>query len=180
MILTSRFKSICLLFVVGNFIFPCFDASAYEIESRYATIIYSSERDLKKFNQKLYMGRLKSQVRISSDTVTEEVSAKIDFIVQKVMSVLDMIPSDLRFSIVIHPNVQEVQSEFKRLYKIHVDYIAFYSPSQNRIFYSAESTNLQVVSHEIAHVVIENYFTISPSQRVQEVMAQFAENHIND
>ncbi len=181
MILTSRFKSTCLLLLLGILIFPCFNVFAYEIESRYATIVYSSEKDLKKFNKELYMGRIKSKIRINGgDMITDEVIAKIDFIVQKVMTVLDMRLRDLKFSIVIHPNVREVRSDFKRIYKINVDYIAFYSPSRNRIFYSAKDANLQVVSHEIGHVVAENYFTISPPQRIHEVMAQFAEKHITD
>jgi len=127
------------------------------------------------------MGRLKSRIKLSSgDTIKDEVIAKINFIVQKVMNVLDMRPSNLKFSIVIHPNVKEVQSDFRRIYKINVDYIAFYSPSRNRIFFSAKNATLPVVTHEIGHVVVENYFTISPPQRIHEVMAQFAEKHITD
>jgi len=37
-----------------------------------------------------------------------------------------------------------------------------------------------VLAHEIGHVVVENYFTISPPQRIHEVLAQFAERHVTD
>ncbi|MCK5098348.1 MAG: hypothetical protein KAR45_09605, partial [Desulfobacteraceae bacterium] len=66
------------------------------------------------------------------------------------------------------------------IYNIDVKYIAFYSPSKNRVFYSADNAYLRVVAHEIGHVVAENYFTISPPQRIHEVMAQFAEKHVTD
>ena len=155
---------------------PCF---GLVLESRHATITYQHSNDLRNFNDRLDMGRLGSFIK-SSDTVEEEVTAKIDFIVGKVMTVLDMFPLPLKFYIVIRPDVQDVRSDFKRLYKMDVDYIAFYSPSRNKVFYSAADTRLGVVAHEIGHVVVENYFTVSPSQRVHEVMAQFAEQHIAD
>lgn len=155
---------------------PCF---GLVLESRHATIAYQHPKELRIFNDSLEMGRLASFIK-GSDTVEEEVAAKIDFIVGKVMSVLDMFPLPLKFYIVIRPDVQTVQSDFKRLYRMDVDYIAFYAPSRNKVFYSAADTSLGVVAHEIAHVVVENYFTVSPSQRVHEVMAQFAEQHIAD
>ena len=149
------------------------------LESRYATITYQDVKDLRDFNDDLYMGRLRSQVK-KSDTLEEEVIAKIDFIVEKVMVVLDMYPPQLQFSIVIHAGVKGVRADFRRIYKIDVDYIAFYSPSQDTVFYSADDAGLRVVAHEIGHVVVENYFTISPPQKIHEVMAQYAEQHVTD
>ena len=93
---------------------------------------------------------------------------------------LEMFPKKLGFSIVIQPDAREVQKDFRRLYGVDVNYIAFYSPSKNRVFYSADNGSLRVVAHEIGHVVVENYFTISPPQRIHEVLAQFAERHVTD
>lgn len=149
------------------------------LESRYATITYDSIRDLRRFNNELYMGSLKSQVK-RSDTVEEEVVAKINFIVEKAMLVLDMFPARLEFAIDIKPDVAAVKNEFKKLYKINVDYIAFYSPRENTIFFAAREGELKVVAHEIGHVIVENYFKISPPQRIHEVLAQYAEKHITD
>lgn len=127
------------------------------------------------------MGRLQSKIRKSmGDTLEDNISVKIDLIVEKVMAVLDMYPPQLKFSIVIHPNEKEVTKSFRQLYLIDVDYIAFYSPSENKVFYSANNGNIRVVAHEIGHVVAENFFTISPPQRIHEVMAQFAERHVTD
>lgn len=127
------------------------------------------------------MGPLKSRIKRSSgDTIEDEVISKINFIVEKVMSTLDMFPPGLKFSIVIHPNVKEVQRSFREIYHVDVDYIAFYSPSKDRVFYSAKDATLRVVAHEIGHVVAENYFTISPPQKIHEVMAQYAEMHVTD
>ncbi|OQY52996.1 MAG: hypothetical protein B6230_01515 [Desulfobacteraceae bacterium 4572_89] len=163
---------------VTFFVFQC---QAFELKSRYATITYNDHADLRRFNKELYMGRLKSMVkRQGADTIEDEVVAKINVIVEKSMVVLDMYPPRLTFSIVILPDEDTVQRDFRRLYNINVDYIAFYSPHRNRVFYSADNARLRVVTHEIGHVVVENYFKISPPQRIHEVLAQYAEKHIND
>ncbi|HKK99147.1 MAG TPA: hypothetical protein VJ943_02775 [Desulfotignum sp.] len=162
-------------------LFPQKTALAYEVTSRYATIIYHDQAALKKFNRTLYMGRLSSRMpKQGVDTIEDEVAAKINFIVEKTMAVLDMQPPNLRFSLVIHPGTRQVQQDFKKLYKIDVNYIAFYSPSENRIFFSANNARLRVVAHEIGHVVVQNYFVISPPQHIHEVLAQYAETHITD
>ncbi len=157
------------------------DATAVDLESRYAVISYEDHNALKRFNKELYMGRLSSQMPGSADgTIEGEVVAKIDFIVEKVMVTLDMILPRLRFTIMIHENESLVQKEFRDIYGVDVDYIAFYSPSLNKVFFSAGTSALRVVAHEIGHVVAENYFPISPPQRIHEVMAQYAEQHITD
>ncbi|MCP3872196.1 MAG: hypothetical protein GY699_03445 [Desulfobacteraceae bacterium] len=177
----NRFNSIFAIILFGMLFFFAFNSYAIELESRYATIIYYDHDDLREFNDELYMGRMKSRMnRSGGDSIEDEVVDKINFIVEKVRRVLDMFPRGLRFSIVIRPNVREVKQDFKRLYHINVNYIAFYSPSKNRVFYSADNANLRVVAHEIGHVVVENYFKISPPQRIHEVMAQFAESHVTD
>lgn len=157
------------------------DPSAVVLESRYATIKYFSADALDEFNDELYMGPLRHQLSGAHDgTLEGEVMAKIDLIFEKVMLAMDMYPPELRCTIVIHPDVDGVHDDFKALYGIDVGYIAFYSPSRNAAFYSAENTNLDVVSHEIGHVVAENYFVISPPQKIHELLAQYASAHVTD
>ncbi len=177
----KRFVFIPVLCLVGMGFFACFQAAyAMEIQTRYAVVAYTDIDDLRDFNDELYMGRLGSNVRKTGDTLEEEVAAKIDYIVEKVMTVLDMYPNPLKFSIQIYPSENAVQQEFLRLYHVRTDYIAFYSPSKDKVHYSANNGRLRVVTHEIGHVVAEHYFTVSPPQRIHEVMAQFAEKHITD
>jgi hypothetical protein len=155
---------------------PC---RGFEIESRFATIEYKSLDALQEFNHELYMGRLRSRVQ-KADTLEQEVANKLDYIVEKTMGVLDMHPSQLKFRVVIHPSRKGVQQDFKRLYGMDVNYIAFYAPAKNIVFYSARKANLRVVTHEIGHVVAEHYFKVSPPPKIHEVMAQYAEKHITD
>ncbi|MFH1155472.1 MAG: hypothetical protein V1793_16825 [Pseudomonadota bacterium] len=164
---------VTLLFVVP--------ASGFEIKTEYATITYESEDALRVFNNKLYLGKLKYMMKNQkNETVEDEVISKINLIVEKVETVLSMYPANLHFDITIHPTTDGVQQVFYDAYKKKVDYIAFYSPKRNTVFYSANNATLRVVSHEIGHVVAENYFAISPPPKIHEVLAQYAESHITD
>ncbi len=173
---------IVLILSVFALVFPGVRFSfGHEIKTRYTTITYDSPSTLKKFNYKLYMGRLKYLLKgKKNDTIEEEVKNKIDLIVEKSETVLDMYPHNLKFFIVITPSAEGVQDHFMRLYKKKVNYIAFYSPGANTVFYSADNARLRVVTHEIGHVIAENYFAISPPPRIHEVLAQYAEKHITD
>jgi len=175
-----RFYPVYAIIFMGILFSLPLDCAAFEIKSRYATITYFDNKTLRKFNNKLNMGRLKSRIKGPNDTIENEVASKINFIVEKVRAVLDMFPPKFKFSMVILSGVKEVQQEFRKIYNVNVGYIAFYSPSRNRVFFSANNGVLRVVAHEIGHVVAENYFKISPPQRIHEVLAQFAEAHITD
>lgn len=176
----NRYLYISLVAILGLSL-SVLECPGVELNSRYATITYHDPGALKKFNKKLYMGTLRSMVkRQGPDTIEQEVVAKINVIVEKAMTVLDMYPPQLKFSIVIEPDEEAVQRHFQRLYKIDVNYIAFYSPGKNRVFYSADNGRLRVVTHEIGHVIVENYFKVSPPQKIHEVLAQYAEKHINE
>lgn len=152
-----------------------------KIQTRYTTITYSDLKALRKFNSTLYMGNLTYLLKEKkNETIQDEVKNKIDLIVEKVETVLDMYPPRLRFQIVIHGSTNGVQESYRNLYNREVNYIAFYSPGDNTVFYSANNASLRVVTHEIGHVVVENYFDISPPPKIHEVLAQYAEIHISD
>lgn len=173
----------CTVIISGICLFvPVAGQQSHQIQSRYAVITYDSPQTLRTFNKKLYVsGGLKSQVqKQGTDTIEDDVKAKINVIVEKVMVVLDMYPANLKFSIVIHPDKSGVAGSFMQIYKKKVNYIAFFSPSQRTVFFSADNGMLRVVAHEIGHVVAENYFAVSPPPRIHEVLAQYAEKHVTD
>jgi hypothetical protein len=156
-------------------------ARGLELETRYATVVYEDVSVLRKFNNKLNMGRLNYLLYgKTSETVEDEVRNKIDLIVEKAETVLDMYPDNLKFTIEIHKSTKGVQDAHFRIYGTKVDYIAFYAPVEDTVFYAAKKTTLRVVAHEIGHVVVENYFEVSPPVRIHEVLAQYAEMHITD
>lgn len=158
-------------------------ASSYgaELESRYTTIVYEKEDLLQRFNDSVRLRSLSYLMRNrSSLTVADEVGNKVDVIVERVQKVLEMFPKPLKFKVVLLASDSDVARLYKNKYGHSADFIAYYSPKEKTAFISVSDVNLHVLAHEMAHVVVDYYFGISPSAKIHEVLAQFAETHIED
>ncbi|MFA7062419.1 MAG: hypothetical protein WC156_16560 [Pedobacter sp.] len=127
------------------------------------------------------MGNLSHIMRYKkSITWQDEVKNKIDVIVERVVVVLDMRPSAIRFKLVLLPTDTEVQKVYKEKYNKNVDYIAFYAPKEKTIYVSVSDIRIGVFAHELGHLIIDLYYNVSTPIRIQEVLAQFVETHLMD
>ncbi|TWI68202.1 hypothetical protein LZ24_02576 [Desulfobotulus alkaliphilus] len=163
-------------------IFPVFQpvALSYELVTAYANIIYQDKETLEKFNRRINPGRLRFFMPQTDGSLEGEVKAKIDLITHRVQTVLDMYPENLRYNIYLVEDRRQVQAIYKNLYRTDKDYIAFYSPQLNTVYISPDRMNITVLAHEIGHVVVENFFDISPPERIHELLAQFAERNLGN
>jgi hypothetical protein len=167
--------SLLLLFITSE---PC---TALQIKTRYATIIYNNEIDLHRFNEEFYLGKYGYLLRKDAiGSVSDEIRFKTDLIVERVKSILDMFPENLEFRIVICSSGMEIEKVHKVIYGKETKYSAFYSPEINTIFFSVDDMELSTVAHEFAHVIMTNYFTISPPVKIHELLSRYAAKHIKD
>ena len=155
-------------------------SAGQELKTRYADIYFSDYNLLRSFNKKLYLGRqlnylLRNRRLI---TVSDEVSAKVDIIVEKVETVLDMFPRFLHFSLVLLPSAKDVQHVFYKKHGVRCNYIAYYSLTEKTVYISVHNVNLRVFSHEIGHMVVDHYFKVRPPYKIHEILAQYAEKHV--
>lgn len=156
---------------------------AAELETRFATIIYENQEILHEFNNEVSSGSglmLFSSRRPTSLNIVDEVKNKLDGIVEKVELVLEMFPANLRFVVVLLPSDRDVQRVYLEKYQKKVDYIAFYMRKTKTMYLSVDDVSLTVLAHEIAHVVVDHYFDISPPTKIHEMLAQYASTHIYD
>lgn len=156
--------------------------AAGQAEGRYVTLHYTSREHLKSFNEKLDLGRkLSGQVGEKNIvTIEDEVLAKLDTVMEKVEVVLDMFPADLRINVVLLEAEDDVSQVFAQKYGKQANHIAYYSLSEDTIYISVEDTRLAVIAHEMAHAIVDHYFTERPPYNIHELMAQFAEKHVTD
>ena len=156
--------------------------NAADLESRYATIHYDNEQQLRKFNSELFLGRnLAFRLREKNIvTFQDEITAKIDLLIDQVQIVLEMFPDKIKFDILLFDNSDEAQKELLHRYGKKVDFISFYSRRDNTLYLSAKDAELKVVAHELGHVVLEHYFKNSPPVKIHELLAQYAASHIAD
>jgi hypothetical protein len=156
-------------------------SSGYELKTQYATVVYEKEEQLRTFNREVSLGSLSYLLRNrKSITVEDEVRNKLDVIIDKVQTILDMYPGGLNFRIILLSTDAEVRKAYRDRYGSSVDYIAFYAPRDKTVFISVADIRLGVLAHELAHVVINHYFLNSPPRKINEVLAQFVETHLKD
>ena len=156
--------------------------SAKEARSRYITLVYATQKQLEDFNDNVDLGRKLNQLVRKKNVVTveDEVLAKLDTILEKAETILDMFPDNLHVTVVLLDDIKEVSQVYKQKYGKDVDHIAYYSLSEDTIYFSVKDARLRVVAHEIGHAIVDHYFDVQPPYHIHELMAQFVEKHISD
>ncbi len=154
-------------------------ADAAEINTAFAVIKYTDEAQLKTFNKKVGssgfgfgFGR--------KNTGTPEATARkqVNQLIGRVQEILDMRPKKLRFTITILDTPQQVQAVYQQRYGRKVDFIAFYSPGDETVYFSLKKLRRTVFAHEIAHAVIDRYFEKAPPTKIHELLAQYVEKQL--
>ncbi len=172
-----------IVFIVTFFCTLTFAAGSYcgSLESRYATIMYDNDSLLKEFNSGVRMGSLSYLMGNRSNmTVADEVRNKVDVIVEKVQVVLEMYPSTFKYKVVLLDSAKEVRKVYQSKYGREVGFISFYSPGDKAVYISTDDVDLRIFSHETAHAIIDQYFKVSPAVKIHELLAKYAESHIED
>lgn len=155
---------------------------AKEAKSRYVTLSFSSQKLLTDFNESIELGRKLNQYSRKTSVVTaeDEVLAKLDTIIEKAETILEMFPDQLLIRVILLGDSADVARVFREKYGKNVNYLAFYSLSENTIYISVDDAKLVVLAHEIGHAIVDHYFKVRPPYNVHELMAQFVEKHISD
>ncbi|MEE4242993.1 MAG: hypothetical protein V2I36_16140 [Desulfopila sp.] len=173
-----RISALTLLLILSQVI--C--AFAFEQKSRHATLRYSDPKLVREFNDRVYFGRSLLRILRKRNVVTseEEGMAKIDIIIEKAMVVLDMFPDNMHITVVLLPRASDVARVYKERYGRSANHIAYYSLSEKTIYLSVSNVNLEVISHEVGHAVVDHFFKVRPPYNIHELMAQFTAKHIQD
>lgn len=151
--------------------------------SRYVTLQYNGDVELlKDFNNEIVLTRKLRYYLNKKRTVTveDEVLAKLDIIIEKAETLLDMFPPNLHITIVLLPTRKDVAAIYKQKYGKDVNHIAYYSLKEKTIYVSVDNASLRVITHEIGHALVDHYFDVRPPYTMHELMARFAEQHIDD
>lgn len=177
--MSRTWTTIALLLVFG-IIQTDQSAHGKELKTSYATISYDNDDVLSKFNKKIYLSRqLRLMLRNKKIfTVQDEVKGKVDLVVEKIESVLEMFPDVLYFNMNVLETSGDVQKVYQTKYGRRVDHIAYYSLKEKTIYISTEDANLRVMAHEIGHVVIDHYYKTPTPSKIHEVLAQYAEKYV--
>lgn len=167
----------CLLLLVG-LVLP---AQLYAHHTReHVTLQCDSEQVLDEFNKKLELGpRLCTLVEQRKYvTVEDELTAKFNAIIEQAKVVLNMYPRNLHVKVVILPTAKDCSAIFAKKYGLRENKIAYYSLSENTIYISASDARVGVLAHELAHAIVDFYFSVRPPYHIHELLAQSVEQHL--
>lgn len=151
-------------------------------KNKHVTLQCASEQLLRAFNEKLKLGPKLSYLMKNQDIVTveDEVTAKLNVIIEQAKVILDMYPKDLHINVIILPTTNACSDHFASKFGHQGEQIAYYCLSEDTIYISAEDARLGVIAHELAHAIVDFYFSKQPPYHVHEMMAQSVETHIED
>ena len=154
------------------------------VNSLYCTVFFRDGVDLAAVNDridtyKIDYGLTEKPVRGGDDT-KDEIAYKFDLIFSKVQEILDMRPKDLRMNVRIYRGQDDLDRVYVEIFRQDNRFIAYYVFKINTLFASEDKVSANVLAHEIAHCVVDHYFSVIPPTKVAEMIAQYADVHIRD
>ncbi len=148
--------------------------SAHKIESRHFTIYCAPQLDPEELARQLGIHPLDKL--ISGGSYQNDLGGMIDTLFSQVCDILDMQLYSFHGTVKICGDLKQVNAIYRNLFdKDLVNTHSFYVTSLNTVYVSAEHFKREVLGHEIGHAVISHYFVVSPSVKIQEVLAVFVE-----
>jgi len=132
----------------------------HEFNTKYTKIHYSQEKDINDFIWKI--GGQK--IEFSEDSGLA--SNRVDRIIEKVETILDMYPKNFRVNIYLYRG------------PIEPNKAAFYDYKTKSIHISVEYATDGVLAHEAAHAVINQHFNPPPPSKVQEILTQYVDKYL--
>ena len=154
------------------------------VNSIYCTVFFKDGVDPAAVNDridtyKVDYGLTEKPARAGNDA-KDEIAYKFDLIFFKVQEILDMRPKDLRLNVRIYKGQNDLNRVYVEIFSQDNRFIAYYVFKINTLFTSEEKISANVLAHEIAHCVIDHYFSVIPPTKVAEMIAQYADAHIRD
>jgi hypothetical protein len=176
----DRFRA---AFFLGLFVLAALPAFADETwnksyQTRYTEILYAHDEELHRFTADIGTGL--SFWSASSKKNPLLVKSRVDSVTDAVIRILDMRPVELNFSIRIYPSQADLDIMYRRMGMMTAAPPAFYSHSSKSISVSLENISSRILAHEIAHAVICAYFGSPPPRRMQEILAQYVDEHLEE
>jgi hypothetical protein len=98
----------------------------------------------------------------------------------RVKELLDMQPIMPKLKLRIFKNRGELNDEYFRIFNTRGNCPSFYVYKYNTIYTSEADISDSILAHEMAHAVIDHYFTVIPPRGVAEVLASYVDIHLEE
>jgi len=153
------------------------------METQFFTISYPKEIDIKRINRRIDTRFIDVDLpdSLPSKRHPEQLLAyKLDQIFRKVERILNMYPRGIHVNVKIYQSPEELPKIGDGITRGVNRATSFYIHKQITIYTTVKNISEAVLSHEIAHSIIDHYFVILPPRKIQELLATYVETHLED
>jgi hypothetical protein len=148
------------------------------------TFIAEPEVNIKKFSRNISLRRISTRLKFKQDMLSPDLSEaqkdlvwKFYVIYARVQDILNMHPvKQQNVTIHIYQDFNKIKNEFKEAKKVP----AFYYHRKLTLFLNTKLCDEHILAHELAHVIICQYFFIEPPANTQEILAIYCDSHLED
>ncbi|MFC1708738.1 hypothetical protein ACFL2J_01575 [Candidatus Omnitrophota bacterium] len=187
---------IIVLLIVTFFFFPgdiCLaadyswleDAGWRVAKSEYCTILLHPDVKIERVNNSIrirFYSLDKSTFSSQGKTVEKQLAEKIDRIFKKVERVLDMYPDKININLKVFKTQAQLDEEYAKIFGENDNMlrISYYIHKYSTIFTTEQAIREGVVAHEMGHAIADHYFLVKPAGKIKELLAQYAEIHLEE
>lgn len=153
--------SLSSILIISLLSHPAFSQSKDKMfRTKFTTVYYTDDKDFSDFLWRIGGERFE----FSSDIAIA--SSRIDRIVDRVKTILGMWIRTININIYLYRGL------------LKDGQVAYYDNNTGAIHISVENASEGVFAHEVAHAIINKYFSSPPSSKVQEILTQYVDKYL--
>jgi len=154
------------------------------VETKHAIIQYETLKDLKKFDRKIdyspgEWGFKKLFSASGSKDSIASINKKVEALYERVQEILDMRGRIKKVIINIYPNKKRLHEAYYTITGRDCRIRAWYIYESNTIYINADDVHEGILAHEMAHSIIDHYFSVRPPRATAEILARYVDKHLH-
>ena len=153
------------------------------LETKHTIIKYMALEDLRKFDSNIDYSpsgwSLKSMFSTGdSKNLAGSIATKLDALYEKVQGILGMRGKIKKVIIEVYPNRKELHKTYFSITgrKCHVK--GWYIFEINTIYLNNDDVHEGILAHEMAHSIINHYFSVRPPKNTAEILGRYVDQHL--
>ena len=154
------------------------------IETKHTVIQYENLNDLRKFENKINYTRNESVFKglffsSTSKDPKEAIKKKVEALFERVQEILDMRARINKIIITIYPDKNRLDEIYYYITGTKCRIRSWYIYESNTIYINAGDVHEGILAHEMAHAIIDHYFSVRPPKATAEILARYVDEHLH-
>lgn len=156
--------------------------SWHRVETKYAVIHYKNQESLEAFDEHISYSpggwSLGSLFSSKPGNAADSLAQKVDGIFEEIQTILDMRGHVKKVIINVYPSKTKFHEAYFTITGAPCRVRAWYIFEVNTIYVNGEDVHEGILAHEIAHSIIDHYFSVRPPKATAEILARYVDEHL--